>query len=121
MHNPDTIILMETRVNSSRAQQIIHNLDFLIISRFHRKRFSGGIWLLWLDKDTTNIEIIQNNNRFFHWKIQDRLIMSPDLESSFPDIHNKMFRNIFGNKYAQSNTDLFPWFIMGYLKTVPSK
>lgn len=46
-YNLDIIALIETRVNSNRAQKIIAELNLQNVLEIHPDGFYGGFWLLW--------------------------------------------------------------------------
>lgn len=46
MHNPDIILLMETRINSNRDQQIIQSLNKTNHVDISPEEFLGDLWLL---------------------------------------------------------------------------
>lgn len=64
MHNLDIIILMETKLNSSRTQQLIHSLHISNFIEISPRGFSGGLWLLQTNKDTFQVEVIQTCKRY---------------------------------------------------------
>lgn len=70
MHNPSIFILMESKVNSHKAQQIIPSLNMFTILKFHRNVFKVGYDLLWTNKFTFQLEIVHTSNLYIHRQIQ---------------------------------------------------
>lgn len=56
VHNPDIILLMETRINSNRDQQIIQSLNKTNHVDISPEEFLGDLWLLQFDKATFQFE-----------------------------------------------------------------
>lgn len=57
LHSPNIVILMGKRINSNKAQQSSQfKHSYIEISP---EGFSGGLWLLWLNKDTLKTEIFR--------------------------------------------------------------
>ena len=55
-HNPDILVVMETRIGGVRASEIIDRLPFDGAIHTETIGFSGGIWLLW---NSDSVELIQ--------------------------------------------------------------
>lgn len=63
-HNPDIVILVETRNNIREACSIISSLNFPNCKVIPSEGFSGGIWLLWKDFTLFFVNIISNGKDF---------------------------------------------------------
>ncbi len=46
-HDPQVLVLMETRVGPSRAADVVSKLGFSDSTRVDAEGFSGGILILW--------------------------------------------------------------------------
>lgn len=73
VHNPAFIVLMDSRFDSNRTQEIIHSFIITNHVGITWEGFSGGLWLLWFDKATFKLEILYTPNIFIHCQIQDNL------------------------------------------------
>ena len=51
------LILLETRINGERANEVIRKLDFDGVCRVEANGFIGGIWTLW-DAMFLNVNIL---------------------------------------------------------------
>lgn len=72
-HNPDIIVLMETKVNTNRAQHIIKSLNIRNFIEIPPEAFSKGILLLWTHIMDFQLGIIYTTNRFIHCQISEKL------------------------------------------------
>lgn len=70
-HNVDILALMETRVHSKRAHNIIEKLNMHNVVEIVSKGFSGRIWLLWKNNASFEVQIIKTHKRFIHCQIKD--------------------------------------------------
>ena len=46
-HNPDVLVVMETRIGDDRAKDISDRLPFDNAIHMETMGFAGGIWLMW--------------------------------------------------------------------------
>ena len=56
IHNPDILVVMETRVGGDRAKEITDRLPFDGAIIVKTMGFAGGIWLLW---NSARVEVVQ--------------------------------------------------------------
>lgn len=61
-HKPNMIALLETRVHSSRAIDILTKTHLTNVEAVEACGFVGGIWLLW-DWNTETVEVISKNDQ----------------------------------------------------------
>lgn len=75
MHNPDIIILIKIKVNSTRARQMIHSMNLSNHVKITLEGLSRGLWLLWVDNATFQFEILHPNNRLItvEYKINSKI------------------------------------------------
>ena len=66
---PDFMVLLETRIASSRGSTILKELGFDNWELVEGNGFAGGIWMAWKSY-CVNIEIIQKHFQFLHIRIK---------------------------------------------------
>ena len=55
-HNPDVLVVMETRIGGDRAKDISDRLPFDSAIHTETMGFAGGIWLMW---NADRVEVVQ--------------------------------------------------------------
>ena len=55
-HNPDVLVVMETRIGGDRAKDISDRLPFDNAIHTETMGFAGGIWLMW---NADKLEVVQ--------------------------------------------------------------
>ncbi|KAF7833415.1 reverse transcriptase [Senna tora] len=65
IHQPDAVILTETRVSGERANGIINSLGFEHTYKVDTMGFAGGIWVLWNDNNIS-IRIVGSSFQEVH-------------------------------------------------------
>ncbi|XP_061361234.1 uncharacterized protein LOC133305091 [Gastrolobium bilobum] len=66
--NIKVLALLETKIQGNRGETIIRKLGFPKFFKQEAVGFSGGIWILWDDRDV-EVEIIQSHHQYVHTKI----------------------------------------------------
>lgn len=72
-HNPDIIILMESRIDIKKAYSIIGSFNFPNFETIPLEGFVGGIWLMWKDSSLLSVNIMAVDKRFFQCLIKDNI------------------------------------------------
>lgn len=70
-HDPDILILVETKINSDRDLSVICSLKIPNFKNIPSEVFSGGIWLIWKDYVDSHINIISTSSTFIHCQVHD--------------------------------------------------
>ncbi|KAF8390857.1 hypothetical protein HHK36_023156 [Tetracentron sinense] len=69
MHDPQILVLMETRIGEEKAVSVISKLHFSGSFRVDAQGYSGGIWLLW-KKELITVEVLSSNSQLIHTLIR---------------------------------------------------
>ncbi|KAJ1385492.1 Endonuclease/exonuclease/phosphatase superfamily [Sesbania bispinosa] len=67
-HNLDALAVFEPHVSGSKAHRMIRRLGFKLSNVVHANDFSGGIWILWNDKNY-QLEVIQDHFQYVHIRV----------------------------------------------------
>ncbi|KAJ8434951.1 hypothetical protein Cgig2_025987 [Carnegiea gigantea] len=63
MQHPQIIVLLETHVSRSRADDVCNNIGFRGQYRVEAQDYQGGIWILWLE-DVIQVRILKAHEQF---------------------------------------------------------
>ena len=78
-HNPAMLVVMETRVKSSRAKEISDRLPFDGSVHTDTIGYAGGLWLLW-DSDKMDVMPLANTEQEIHAIVKyETLILASSL------------------------------------------
>lgn len=67
-HMPNVLFLMETRVSSAQAQQIIRKSHFTHLAVVDSRGFAGGLWCLW-DQKSISLSILSYTSQLINFAI----------------------------------------------------
>ena len=113
-HRPNILIIIEPRISEARAQGVIDTLPYSHSSRVDPVGFSGGIWLLWNEGPSFNVEIITSSEHSIHALIK---VHSPSLSFLFTAVYappqfnkRKPFWDYLQNLAVNIS---LPWLLLG--------
>ncbi|KAK9020048.1 hypothetical protein V6N11_054545 [Hibiscus sabdariffa] len=111
-NNPSLVALLETRISGNKTDSVVRKLGFPNSFRVEARGFSGGIWLLWKDSISLEIEVI--SNQFIHYRLFSSCISMPVFATI---VYVNL--NIFYRKFLWKQLEVFnpresaPWIIGG--------
>ncbi|XP_015935726.1 uncharacterized protein LOC107461695 [Arachis duranensis] len=70
IHNPNLVVLLETRCSGDNAKNVISKLGFPFYHIEEACGFSGGIWIIWRDSDLA-IDFLVSKTQYVHMRIQE--------------------------------------------------
>ena len=73
-HRPDILIIVGPRIAEERAQAVIDTLPYTHSRRVDPTGFSGGIWLLWNESNSFNVEILTHSDHSLHALVKKILL-----------------------------------------------
>ena len=113
-HHPDILIIVEPRIAEGRAQAVIDTLPYTHSRKVDPTGFSGGIWLLWNESSSFNIEIITHSDHSLHALVK---VQSPSITFVLTAVYaspNFAKRKIFLNYLENLATTInLPWVLLG--------
>ena len=65
-HRPEIMIILEPRIAKERAQAVINTLPYNHSRLVDLTGFSRGVWLLWNESPSFNMEILTHNEYSIH-------------------------------------------------------
>ena len=71
-HNPDILVVVETRVGGNRAREISERLPFDGAIRSNAVGFVGGIWVLW-NSDRVDVAHLASTEQEIHFTVKVRI------------------------------------------------
>lgn len=71
INRPNVLVLMETRINSSKARKFICKINFPNFVEIAPKGYSGGNWLLWKENPNFYVKVLKTHSCFIHCLITD--------------------------------------------------
>lgn len=110
-HNPNLVILTETRLSGDRANSVISNLGFEGFIKVDAMGLSRGIWVLW-NPHNVAIEPISTSFHKIHLKVQAnfQIFLLTALYASPNFSVRKQTRNKLSELSEHIN---LPWLLMG--------
>ena len=100
-HRPDILIIVEPRIAEERVQVVINTLPYTHSRRVDPNGFSGGIWMLWNESTSCQVEILTHSEHSIHALVK---VSSPSLSILLTAIYassNFYKRQLFWN-YLQN-------------------
>lgn len=116
--SPDIVILTETRLSGTRAQNILSTLGFENYIKVDAMGFSGGIWVLWHPHIVT-IEPMASSFQEIHCRVKVNnlfFILSAIYARPKYDIRKNLWTSL---STAFTNLSL-PWLLMGDFNDIAS-
>ena len=121
-HRLDILIIVEPRIAEGRAQAVIDTLSYIHSRRVDPTGFSGGIWLLWNEITSFNVEILTHSDHSLHALVK---VNSPPLTFLLIAIYaspNFAKRKIFWNCLENLTTTIcLPWVLLGDFNDMTSE
>ncbi|KAF7844754.1 reverse transcriptase [Senna tora] len=111
IHQPDAVILTETRVSGERANGIINSLGFEHTYKVDAMGFAGGIWVLW-NSNNISIRIVSSSFQEVH-SIVKVGPLSFILTSLYASPNHEKRKKLWDSLAEFSTMHSHPWLIMG--------
>lgn len=106
------LVLMKTRVNSSRSPKIIERINFPNIVEIPPEGFSRGLWLLCKTNIDFKIDIM--HERYIHCQIRDNKGYSHWLVTFLNRyLQHYLQNNLWKKKSVTNRSSVEPWMIIG--------
>ena len=113
-HRPEILIILKPRIAEERAQAVINTLPYNHSWLVDLTGFSGGVWLLWNESPSFNMEILTHSEYSIHALVK---VSSPSLSFLLTAIYaspNFNKRKFFW-EYLQNLATVvsLPWVLLG--------
>ncbi|CAN0912002.1 Putative ribonuclease H protein At1g65750 [Linum grandiflorum] len=117
IHKVDIVIVLETKVEGTRAVEIIRDMGFSNHFLAEAAGRSGGIWLLWDDNRFT-LTVLASTPQLVHLLVEvygkEPWVLSAVYASPSPNIRQQLWSQLKG--FAESNS--LPWMLIGDLNEI---